>query len=42
MQDIARQAVRNYIERTSQRELLDRMLNAELPRYTEAINRLDH
>ena len=37
MQDVARTAVRDYIECTSQRELLDEVLNAELPRYAEAL-----
>jgi len=40
MQDIARQAVRDYIERTSKRELLDSVLDGELPRYAEALARL--
>ncbi len=40
MQDIARQAVRDYIERNSKRELLDRVLDRELPRYAEALERL--
>ncbi|WP_344688019.1 ribbon-helix-helix protein, CopG family [Blastococcus jejuensis] len=40
MQDVARQAVREYIERTSKRELLDRVLDSELPRYAEALERL--
>jgi Ribbon-helix-helix protein, copG family len=40
MQDVARQAVRDYIERTSKRELLDRVLDEELPRYAEALERL--
>jgi predicted transcriptional regulator len=40
MQDVARQAVRDYIERTSKRELLDRALDDELPRYAEALERL--
>ncbi len=40
MQDVARQAVRDYIDRTSKRELLDRVLDAELPRYGEALERL--
>jgi hypothetical protein len=31
MQDVARQAVRDHIERTSKRELLDRVLDDELP-----------
>jgi hypothetical protein len=40
MQDVARSAVREYIERTSQRELLDEVLDTELPRYAEALRRL--
>ncbi|MHB2023953.1 MAG: FitA-like ribbon-helix-helix domain-containing protein [Mycobacteriales bacterium] len=40
MQEVARQAVRDYIERTSRRELLDRVLDEELPRYAEALERL--
>jgi hypothetical protein len=40
MQEVARQAVRDYIERTSKRELLDRVLDQELPRYAEALERL--
>jgi predicted transcriptional regulator len=40
MQDVARQAVRDYIERTSKRELLDRVLDEELPGYAEALERL--
>lgn len=40
MQEVARQAVRDYIERTSKRELLDQVLDAELPRYAEALRRL--
>lgn len=40
MQEIARQAVRDHIERTGRRELLDRVLDEELPRYAEALERL--
>ena len=40
MQDVARQAVRDYMERTSKRELLYRVLDDELPRYAEALERL--
>jgi hypothetical protein len=40
MQEVARQAVRDYIEGTSRRELLDRVLDEELPRYAEALRRL--
>ena len=40
MQDVARQAVRDYVETHSRAELLDRVLDAELPRYAEALERL--
>ena len=40
MQDVARGAVREYIDRTSRRELLDEVLDTELPRYAEALERL--
>ncbi|MDX6678058.1 MAG: hypothetical protein QOE31_2110 [Solirubrobacteraceae bacterium] len=40
MQEVARGAVRDYIERTSRRELLDEVLDEELPRYAEALERL--
>jgi predicted transcriptional regulator len=40
MQEVAREAVRDYIERSSTRELLDRVLDRELPRYAEALERL--
>jgi len=40
MQDVARGAVRDYIAQTSERELLDQVLDAELPRYAEALERL--
>lgn len=40
MQDVARQAVREYIESQSRRELLDRVLDEELPNFTEALERL--
>jgi hypothetical protein len=40
MQEVARQAVRDYIERTSKRQLLDQVLDHELPRYAEALERL--
>lgn len=39
IQDVARQAVRDHIERTSKRELLDRVLDEELPRYAGALER---
>lgn len=40
MQDVARQAVREYIENRSRAELLDQVLDEELPRYAEALERL--
>lgn len=42
MQEVARDAVRRYIETTSKRELLDAVLDAQLPRYAEALERLAH
>lgn len=40
MQEVARQAVRDYVERTSKRTLLDQVLDEEIPRYAEALERL--
>jgi predicted transcriptional regulator len=40
MQDVARQAIREYIENHSRAELLDQVLDDELPRYAEALRRL--
>lgn len=40
MQEVAREAVRTYIEQRSKRDLLDRVLDEELPRYAEALERL--
>jgi predicted transcriptional regulator len=40
MQDVARQAIREYVENHSRAELLDEVLDAELPRYAEALERL--
>ena len=40
MQDVARQAVREYVENHSRAELLDQVLDDELPRYAEALERL--
>lgn len=40
MQDVARQAVRDYIEQHSRADLLNRVLDSELPRYAEALERL--
>jgi hypothetical protein len=40
MQEVVRQAVREYVENHSRGELLDRVLDEELPRYAEALERL--
>ena len=40
MQEVARQAIREYVERTSRRQLLSQVLDEELPRYSEALRRL--
>jgi predicted transcriptional regulator len=40
MQEVARQAIREYVEGHSRGELLDRVLDEELPRYAEALERL--
>ncbi len=40
MHEVVRGAVREYIDRTSSRELLDEVLDEELPRYAEALKRL--
>ncbi len=40
MQEVARQAIREYVENHSRAELLDQVLDEELPRYAEALERL--
>jgi predicted transcriptional regulator len=40
MQDVARQAIREYVEQRSRGDLLDRVLDEEIPRYAEALRRL--
>jgi plasmid stability protein len=40
MQEVARTALRDYIDHTSRRELLDEVLDQQLPRYAEALRRL--
>ncbi len=40
MQEVARQAIREYVENHSRAELLDCVLDEELPRYAEALERL--
>ena len=42
MQEVARQAIREYVENHSRAELLDQVLDEELPRYAEALERLGH
>lgn len=40
MQEVARAAVREYVDRRSRRELLNQVLDDEIPRYAEALRRL--
>lgn len=40
MQEVAREAVRTYIEDRSKSDLIDEVLGKELPRYAEALDRL--
>lgn len=40
MQDVAREAIREYIEHHSRSDLIDGILDRELPRYAEALDRL--
>jgi hypothetical protein len=40
MQEVARQAIREYIEAHSRAELIDRVLDEDLPRFAEALERL--
>lgn len=40
MQDVARQAIREYVENHSRSELLSQIMDEELPRYAEALERL--
>jgi predicted transcriptional regulator len=40
MQEVARQAIREYVEAHSRTELLNQVLDEELPRYAEALERL--
>lgn len=40
MQEVARAAVREYIENHSRQDLLEKVLAEELPRYAEALDRL--
>ncbi|MDQ2836087.1 MAG: ribbon-helix-helix protein, CopG family [Actinomycetota bacterium] len=40
MQDVAREAVREYVRAHSRRDLLDQVLDEQLPRYSDALSRL--
>ncbi len=40
MQDVAREAVREYVSRHSHHDLADRVMDTELPRFAEALERL--
>ena len=40
MQEVARPAIREYVESRSRTELLERDLDSELPRYAQALERL--
>jgi predicted transcriptional regulator len=40
MQDVVRAAIREYVEGHSRAELLDEVLDEDLPRYAEALERL--
>jgi predicted transcriptional regulator len=40
MQEVVRQAIREYIESHSRAELIDQVLDEELPPYAEALERL--
>lgn len=40
MQDVARSAVREYVERRDRRTRIDEVLDTELARYAEALDRL--
>ena len=40
MQEVARQAILEYVEQHSRADLLDRVLAEEIPRYAEALRRL--
>ena len=40
MQEVARQAIREYVENHSRSQRLGQVLDEELPRYSEALKRL--
>jgi predicted transcriptional regulator len=39
-QEVAREAIRVYVDHHTKRELLDLILDTELPRYADALERL--
>nr|MDT0660051.1 ribbon-helix-helix protein, CopG family [Micromonospora sp. DSM 115978] len=40
MQEVARQAIREYVEGHSRVDLIDHVMDEEIPRYAEALRRL--
>ena len=40
MQEIAIEAIEEYLDKHSRQDLIDRVLDSELPRYAEALRRL--
>jgi predicted transcriptional regulator len=40
--EVVRQAIREYIDTHSRAELIDQVLDEELPRYAEVLERLEH
>jgi predicted transcriptional regulator len=40
MQEVAREAIREYVEQHSREDLLEQVLDEEVPRYAEALRRL--
>ena len=40
MQDVARAAVRTYVEQTTKRDMIDEVISEEMSRYAEALRRL--
>jgi predicted transcriptional regulator len=40
MQDVARSAIREYVENTSRADLLSQVMDTELPPFAEALERL--
>jgi hypothetical protein len=40
MQEVARQAILEYVEQHRREDLLDRIFDEEIPRYAEALRRL--